>query len=290
MSLEGDDDDIGSPQGGLDVAGDAAGDLEDSPRGGIRGAAANVNAQGGMLTLDDKDNEGRDEETLGEAGAATATPTRAEAPGKGPQAKSGWGDASSSSSAAASSSVSTVSALGVATAAGGADAGRAAKFGRRQAGGEAQKGKFDDDVVTDITEIPDIEEEAKEDLTNKVAEAPNVRSQKVQALTELDQAIQFTLPATPAGIDLSLLISALMPQEKVTEIDQPWDWEQLFQDAITELGGTEDEEKEEGEEDDEEKKQQIPTALGFTGAGSTPSFSAGNAAALAGAAAAGAMA
>lgn len=67
------------------------------------------------------------------------------------------------------------------------------------------------------TEIPDVEEELREDITTKVAEAPNVRSNRVQALQELDQQIMFQLPtATGDGIDLSLLTNALSPQEKVS--------------------------------------------------------------------------
>lgn len=56
--------------------------------------------------------------------------------------------------------------------------------------------KYDSDVITDITEIPDVEEEAREgDLTTTVADAPNVRSNRVQALQELDQQILFQLPS-----------------------------------------------------------------------------------------------
>lgn len=45
-------------------------------------------------------------------------------------------------------------------------------------------------------QIPDLEEEARDaDLTSAVAEAPNVRSNRVQALQELDQQILFQLPS-----------------------------------------------------------------------------------------------
>ena len=45
-------------------------------------------------------------------------------------------------------------------------------------------------------QIPDVEEEPREaDLTSVVADAPNVRSNRVQALQELDQQILFQLPS-----------------------------------------------------------------------------------------------
>ena len=47
-----------------------------------------------------------------------------------------------------------------------------------------------------LCQIPDLEEEARDaDLTSAVAEAPNVRSNRVQALQELDQQILFQLPS-----------------------------------------------------------------------------------------------
>ena len=47
-----------------------------------------------------------------------------------------------------------------------------------------------------VPQIPDLEEEPREaDLTAAVAEAPNVRSNRVQALQELDQQILFQLPS-----------------------------------------------------------------------------------------------
>jgi len=126
-------------------------------------------------------------------------------------------------------------------------------FGRRAAAGKAApKDKYDSDVITDITEIPDLEAEAPEDnLANAVAEAPNVRStNRVQALQELDSQIMFSLPSAMGdGIDLSLLTSALSPQENVAEADQLWEFDQLFADVSSEMLAEADPgEKEEGEE------------------------------------------
>jgi hypothetical protein len=55
-------------------------------------------------------------------------------------------------------------------------------------------------VSSDLQEIPDIEvDEAvggsnEDDITTQVAEAPNVRSSKVQSLRELDDAAVHQLP------------------------------------------------------------------------------------------------
>ena len=51
-------------------------------------------------------------------------------------------------------------------------------------------------LCSSLCQIPDLEEEARDaDLTSAVAEAPNVRSNRVQALQELDQQILFQLPS-----------------------------------------------------------------------------------------------
>jgi len=101
----------------------------------------------------------------------------------------------------------------------------------------------------------DVEEPREADLTNVVADAPNVRSQKVQGLQELQSQILFQLPsAIGDGIDLSLLQSSLSPQENVTEGDVLWEFEQLFADVssdmMAEMEGPG--EKEEGEADDDD--------------------------------------
>lgn len=147
------------------------------------------------------------------------------------------------------------------------DAGSKAPFGRRaqaQRAG-APKDKFDTDTITVITEIPDLEEEPREaDLTSAVAEAPNVRSTRIQALQDLDQQILFQLPSAMGdGIDLSLLTSALSPQLNVAEPDQLWEFDQMFADVSSEmLAEMEPPEKEEGEEGEEPDDENAGVARG----------------------------
>jgi len=85
-----------------------------------------------------------------------------------------------------------------------------------------------------MQEIPDLEEQITDDITSKVAQAPNVRAHKVQALTELDEGIIGQLPAM-ADVDTSQLTAALTPLEKVSETDHAWDYETLFTAVSSEI-------------------------------------------------------
>jgi hypothetical protein len=195
----------------------------------------------------------------------------------------GWGDGGGSSapqnvsqavaveSGAVSSNMDDAGGASGPSAAAAADAPKAGGFGRRPGaggrGGAGGRDKYDTDTITDITEIPDVEEEPREaDLSSVVAEAPNVRAQRVQGLQELQEQIQFQLPsALGDGIDLSLLQSALSPPENVSgEGDVLWEFEQLFADVSSEmmaemeaagLGGNDGDGKE-GEDLDEEDENQ----------------------------------
>ena len=60
--------------------------------------------------------------------------------------------------------------------------------------------------------IPDLDEEQAEDITRQVAEAPSLKSSRVQTLKELDQEIDRALPpASEIGVDLSALMRFLTP-------------------------------------------------------------------------------
>ncbi|MEW5306386.1 MAG: hypothetical protein WDW36_008854 [Sanguina aurantia] len=87
-----------------------------------------------------------------------------------------------------------------------------------------------------ILEIPELEEEGKEDLTRLVAEAPRVRLNKVQDIAELDEDVQFRLPTTEdKDIDLSLLTAVLCSSEQVHEDDEIWDPDMLLTQVASEL-------------------------------------------------------
>ncbi|KAG2857335.1 hypothetical protein PC129_g11582 [Phytophthora cactorum] len=120
--------------------------------------------------------------------------------------------------------------------------------GRRRKGSEAvasggerrnQKNRYfeEDDETTDIMEIPDLEEEEREqDITTMVAEAPRNTTRAVQSLKQLDKEIKFALPSAQThGVDLHLLTSALCPERAVSEEDEPWDFDDLLNDIAQEI-------------------------------------------------------
>jgi len=192
------------------------------------------------------------------------------APVSRPPMKGGWGDSGGASAAPQNVSAGVAVESGAVSSNlddGGAPAAAAASeppkggFGRRQAG-RGGRDKYDTDTITDITEIPDVEEEPREaDLSTVVADAPNVRAQRVQGLQELQgQSGLFQLPsALGDGIDLSLLQSALSPPEHVEEGDALWEFEQLFADVSSEMmaeQAAQEGDSKEGEDLDEEDDNQ----------------------------------
>lgn len=67
--------------------------------------------------------------------------------------------------------------------------------------------------------IPDLDEEQAEDITRQVAEAPSLKSSRVQTLKELDQEIDRALPpASEIGVDLSALMRFLTPASMLDEV------------------------------------------------------------------------
>lgn len=164
----------------------------------------------------------------------------------------GWGDGTSTTT----STTSTTSFMSEASTSSSSSTDGPVGFGRRAGKQQEQaKGnKYDiNDTITDITEIPDLEEPAGEDITTQVAEAPNVRTTRVQNLQDLDKEIMFSLPSNVGdGIDLSILTMALSPQESLTETDSHWEVDQMFGDIASEVQLEQEPIKEEGEEDEED--------------------------------------
>jgi len=93
-----------------------------------------------------------------------------------------------------------------------------------------------DTRLTQIDDIPDLDEEGREDLTRIVAQAPRVPHARVQPISEL-QRDQAWVPAGAGGgggggstdTDLSLLTACLCPSEQVQdEVDEVWEPDQLL--------------------------------------------------------------
>lgn len=106
----------------------------------------------------------------------------------------------------------------------------AAQGGRRHFEG-------DDDAVPTI---PDLEEEAEEDITRQVAAppvAPAHHLQPVRSIRELDTALNNRAPQLPAspeeGVDLAPLMQCLCSERQVFEQDNTWDHELIFQEVAS---------------------------------------------------------
>ncbi|GFO48296.1 intraflagellar transport protein 43 homolog [Plakobranchus ocellatus] len=94
-----------------------------------------------------------------------------------------------------------------------------------------------DDSDNDIPVIPELEEQQEEDLTSKVASAPNVAINRVATYRELDNDLlkQAAFLTLDNDIDLKLLTKGLSPIEDIIEEDKPWDWDRLFTEVSSDL-------------------------------------------------------
>ncbi|RUS84293.1 hypothetical protein EGW08_007937 [Elysia chlorotica] len=99
--------------------------------------------------------------------------------------------------------------------------------------GSPDKEESDDDIPV----IPELEEQQEEDMTTKVASAPNVAINRVATYRELDNDLlrQAAFLTLDNDIDLKLLTKGLSPAEDIIEDDKPWDWDRLFTEVSSEL-------------------------------------------------------
>lgn len=123
-------------------------------------------------------------------------------------------------------------------------------------GGGRKSGHFDDDDEV-VPTIPDLEEEAEEDITRQVAAPPTaaLSTQPVRTVRELDVAMSSRvsqLPASPEeGVDLAPLMQCLCSERQVFEPDATWDHELIFQEVASAINS--DLTAEEGAEEADEK-------------------------------------
>mmetsp|Transcript_10585 Transcript_10585/g.25799 ORF Transcript_10585/g.25799 Transcript_10585/m.25799 type:complete len:186 (+) Transcript_10585:81-638(+) len=98
----------------------------------------------------------------------------------------------------------------------------------------------DDDAGDAIPVIPDLEDDQDEDLSKQIAAPPIVSTDRdFRSLRELepDNAEKKLLLSTSAqqGIDLSSLMSVMSPYQMVTESDDVWDYNLLFQEVASHI-------------------------------------------------------
>ena len=127
-----------------------------------------------------------------------------------------------------------------------------AASGAKGGGGMGVGGKHDvTDEITDITEIPDLEDEGKQDITLTVAATTHARSHTVQALNELDRQLEGKaglggmggeggggMPAlllNGGEVDVSLLLGVLCGVAGVDEGDGVWEFDALFSEVSSDM-------------------------------------------------------
>ncbi|KAK7104102.1 intraflagellar transport protein 43 homolog A-like isoform X2 [Littorina saxatilis] len=114
--------------------------------------------------------------------------------------------------------------------------------------------KDDSDSDNDIPVIPELEEQTEEDMSNRMATAPNVAVNRVATYRELDNDLlkQAAFQVLDNEIDLKLLTKSLSPMEDLIEDDRPWDWDRLFTEVSSELTTEWEKSAEEGGEPSEQ--------------------------------------
>jgi len=96
---------------------------------------------------------------------------------------------------------------------------------------------FDDNNDGDIPVIPNLEEVQEEDMSSKIALAPQVQVNKVATYRDLDQDLlkHSAFTTLDNEIDLKLLAKVLSPESEILEADTSWDWNHLFTEVASEL-------------------------------------------------------
>lgn len=89
----------------------------------------------------------------------------------------------------------------------------------------------------DIMLIPDIEDDGDSD--QRVAHAPRNVARKIPTLSELESDVKSAVPKAQGGLDLSILLSVLVPSSQLIEADTTWTFESLLREVTDELTGTE---------------------------------------------------
>mmetsp|Transcript_4039 Transcript_4039/g.4017 ORF Transcript_4039/g.4017 Transcript_4039/m.4017 type:complete len:230 (+) Transcript_4039:59-748(+) len=92
---------------------------------------------------------------------------------------------------------------------------------------------FNEDVAEII--IPDLDEDGGGDADQRVAHAPRNLSRKIPALSTLQHEAKSYLHSNKDGIDLSILLSTLVPPNMLIEDDSLWTFDSLLREVTEEL-------------------------------------------------------
>ena len=96
--------------------------------------------------------------------------------------------------------------------------------------------KSDASEEDDLPVIPDLEEVEREDMAQRIADAPNVAVNRVDTYKELDSDLfKHAAFATLEEIDLRLLTRHMVPEQSLKEPDEVWTWDKLFADVSSQI-------------------------------------------------------
>mmetsp|Transcript_95506 Transcript_95506/g.255375 ORF Transcript_95506/g.255375 Transcript_95506/m.255375 type:complete len:175 (+) Transcript_95506:96-620(+) len=93
---------------------------------------------------------------------------------------------------------------------------------------------WDEDDAQDVV-IPELDDNANEDITNQVAQPAYVRGSVVRPPTDLDSGMRSQLHVGEDGVDLSILTQALCADHQVKEDDVEWHYETIFTEVAHEI-------------------------------------------------------
>ena len=77
-------------------------------------------------------------------------------------------------------------------------------------------------------------QEAEEDITTQVAQAPRNLTRRLPNLRDLDAELKGAVPSG-FGVDLSVLTATLVPPDMVSEEDATWEFDALLQEVTQEF-------------------------------------------------------
>jgi len=115
---------------------------------------------------------------------------------------------------------------------------------------------FANDEDDTVPIIPDLEEEAEEDITRQVAAPPapaeSLAAPAVKSVRELDSALSSRLAQLPTspeeGVDLAPLMRCLCSERQVFEGDVPWDHELIFAEVASDIQAEQNNDVDQGED------------------------------------------
>eukprot|EP00428_Durinskia_dybowskii_P085266 CAMPEP_0170428136 /NCGR_PEP_ID=MMETSP0117_2-20130122/39606_1 /TAXON_ID=400756 /ORGANISM="Durinskia baltica, Strain CSIRO CS-38" /LENGTH=248 /DNA_ID=CAMNT_0010687403 /DNA_START=62 /DNA_END=808 /DNA_ORIENTATION=- len=102
----------------------------------------------------------------------------------------------------------------------------------------ANRDKHLQDDNDEIILIPDLDEEGGADSDQRIAHAPRNVNRKIPTLKDLEVEVKAAVPTSEEGLNLSVLLTTLVPAGMVKEDDVVWTFDSLLREITDELSNT----------------------------------------------------